>query len=181
MHKMANVTDWHISYPYTRKFMNLRPHSSPCRVYSRNGFQNMLRPFSSGEYHEENPPTVGSVQKLRLSFNHRRQSYKVDSGIVPMFLMGKLRQRVIKQLAQKLHSFEETGSGFEPRQRDSKTRGHSTVLSTRSPHLVFLNQQTFFFEQFQGYREMEPRNREFLYTPHSPPPVSLIVNVLHYW
>ncbi|XP_004771223.2 EF-hand calcium-binding domain-containing protein 6 isoform X2 [Mustela putorius furo] len=47
MHKMANVTDWHISYPYTRKFMNLRPHSSPCRVYSRNGFQNMLRPFSS--------------------------------------------------------------------------------------------------------------------------------------
>ncbi|XP_073738765.1 EF-hand calcium-binding domain-containing protein 6 isoform X3 [Callorhinus ursinus] len=47
MYKMANIPDWHTSYPHTRKFMNLRPHSSPCRVYSRTSFQNMFRPSSS--------------------------------------------------------------------------------------------------------------------------------------
>ncbi|XP_008701132.2 EF-hand calcium-binding domain-containing protein 6 [Ursus maritimus] len=47
MYKMANVPDWHTSYPHTRKFVNLRPHSSPCRVYSRSSFQNMFRPSSS--------------------------------------------------------------------------------------------------------------------------------------
>ncbi|XP_077932842.1 EF-hand calcium-binding domain-containing protein 6 [Halichoerus grypus] len=47
MYKMANIPDWHTSYPHTQKFMNLRPHSSPCRVYSRNSFQNMFRPSSS--------------------------------------------------------------------------------------------------------------------------------------
>ncbi|XP_053082880.1 EF-hand calcium-binding domain-containing protein 6 isoform X5 [Acinonyx jubatus] len=47
MCKMAVIRDWHISYPPTHKFMNLRPHSSPCRVYSRNGFQRVFRPSST--------------------------------------------------------------------------------------------------------------------------------------
>ncbi|XP_046923068.1 EF-hand calcium-binding domain-containing protein 6 [Lynx rufus] len=47
MCKMAVTRDWHISYPPTHKFMNLRPHSSPCRVYSRNGFQHVFRPSST--------------------------------------------------------------------------------------------------------------------------------------
>ncbi|VFV35654.1 ef-hand calcium-binding [Lynx pardinus] len=47
MCKMAVTRDWHISYPPTHKFMNLRPHSSPCRVYSRNGFQRVFRPSST--------------------------------------------------------------------------------------------------------------------------------------
>lgn len=49
MCKMAVVPDWHIICPYTRKFTHSRPHSSPCRVYSRSVFQNMFRP-SSCEY-----------------------------------------------------------------------------------------------------------------------------------
>ncbi|XP_023113343.2 EF-hand calcium-binding domain-containing protein 6 isoform X2 [Felis catus] len=47
MCKMAVIQDWHISYPPTHKFMNLRPHSSPCRVYSRNGSQRVFRPSST--------------------------------------------------------------------------------------------------------------------------------------
>ncbi|XP_053751827.1 EF-hand calcium-binding domain-containing protein 6 isoform X5 [Panthera pardus] len=47
MCKMAVIRDWHLSYPPTHKFMNLRPHSSPCRVYSRNGFQRVFRPSST--------------------------------------------------------------------------------------------------------------------------------------
>ncbi|XP_040346543.1 EF-hand calcium-binding domain-containing protein 6 isoform X4 [Herpailurus yagouaroundi] len=47
MCKMAVIQDWHISYPPTHKFMNLRPHSSPCRVYSRNGFRRVFRPSST--------------------------------------------------------------------------------------------------------------------------------------
>ncbi|XP_025873217.2 EF-hand calcium-binding domain-containing protein 6 isoform X1 [Vulpes vulpes] len=47
MCKMAIIPDWQTSYPHTRKLKNLRPHSSPCRVYSRNSFQNMFRPSSS--------------------------------------------------------------------------------------------------------------------------------------
>ncbi|XP_004438095.1 PREDICTED: EF-hand calcium-binding domain-containing protein 6 [Ceratotherium simum simum] len=45
--KMAMIPDRQTSYPHTRKFTYLRPHSSPCRVYSRNGFQNTFRPASS--------------------------------------------------------------------------------------------------------------------------------------
>ncbi|XP_062932170.1 EF-hand calcium-binding domain-containing protein 6 [Cynocephalus volans] len=47
MYKMAIIPDWQTSYPHTRKITYSRPHSSPCRVYSRNGFQNMFRPSSS--------------------------------------------------------------------------------------------------------------------------------------
>ncbi|XP_077025226.1 EF-hand calcium-binding domain-containing protein 6 isoform X3 [Tamandua tetradactyla] len=47
MCKMAIIPDWHTLHPHARKFTYLRPHSSPCRVYSRNGFQNMFRPSST--------------------------------------------------------------------------------------------------------------------------------------
>ncbi|XP_066214714.1 EF-hand calcium-binding domain-containing protein 6 isoform X1 [Saccopteryx leptura] len=47
MCKMAIIPDWHTSYPLTQKSTNLRPHSSPCRVYSRSGFQNMFRPSTT--------------------------------------------------------------------------------------------------------------------------------------
>ncbi|XP_037701873.1 EF-hand calcium-binding domain-containing protein 6 isoform X2 [Choloepus didactylus] len=47
MCKMAIIPDWHTWHPRARKFTYLRPHSSPCRVYSWNGFQNMFRPSSS--------------------------------------------------------------------------------------------------------------------------------------
>lgn len=49
MSKMATMPDWHCSCPHTQKPTELRPHSSPCRLCSRNGFPNMLRP-SSSEY-----------------------------------------------------------------------------------------------------------------------------------
>uniref|UniRef100_A0A673UHH7 EF-hand domain-containing protein n=3 Tax=Suricata suricatta TaxID=37032 RepID=A0A673UHH7_SURSU len=47
MRKTAVTRDWHIWYPPTQKLMNFRPHSSPCRAYSRNGFQHTFRPSSS--------------------------------------------------------------------------------------------------------------------------------------
>ncbi|KAM8777483.1 EF-hand calcium-binding domain-containing protein 6 [Rhynchonycteris naso] len=47
MCKTAIIPDWHTLHPLTQKFTNLRPHSSPCRVYSRNGFQNMFRPSTT--------------------------------------------------------------------------------------------------------------------------------------
>ncbi|XP_005606820.3 EF-hand calcium-binding domain-containing protein 6 isoform X1 [Equus caballus] len=47
MCKMAIIPDGQISYPHTRKFTSLRPHSSPCRVDLRNSFQNVFRPSSS--------------------------------------------------------------------------------------------------------------------------------------
>lgn len=43
MHKRAIRPDCPTSSPHTQKFRNLRPHSSPCRVYSRNAFENMVR------------------------------------------------------------------------------------------------------------------------------------------
>ncbi|KAF6339248.1 EF-hand calcium binding domain 6 [Rhinolophus ferrumequinum] len=46
-HKRAIRPDCPTSSPHTQKFTNLRPHSSPCRVYSRNAFGNMVRPSSS--------------------------------------------------------------------------------------------------------------------------------------
>ncbi|XP_036884383.1 EF-hand calcium-binding domain-containing protein 6 [Sturnira hondurensis] len=47
MRKMAIMPDWHTSCPHTQKFTDLRPHSSPCRLCSRNGFPNMVRPSST--------------------------------------------------------------------------------------------------------------------------------------
>ncbi|KAM5333804.1 EF-hand calcium-binding domain-containing protein 6 isoform 2-T2 [Glossophaga mutica] len=47
MCKMAIMPDWHTSCPHTQNFTDLRPHSSPCRLCSRNGFPNMLRPSST--------------------------------------------------------------------------------------------------------------------------------------
>nr|XP_019570611.1 PREDICTED: EF-hand calcium-binding domain-containing protein 6 [Rhinolophus sinicus] len=46
-YKRAIIPDCPTSSPHTQKFTNLRPHSSPCRVYSRNAFQNVFRPSSS--------------------------------------------------------------------------------------------------------------------------------------
>ncbi|KAL1767335.1 EF-hand calcium-binding domain-containing protein 6 isoform X1 [Sigmodon hispidus] len=48
MRKMAILPDWHSLYPSTRKLTCSRPHSSPCRVYSKTGFQELCRPSSSG-------------------------------------------------------------------------------------------------------------------------------------
>ncbi|XP_054438549.1 EF-hand calcium-binding domain-containing protein 6 [Pteronotus mesoamericanus] len=45
--RMDVVPDWHTSCPHRQKFTHLRPHSSPCRVCSRNGFPNMFRPSST--------------------------------------------------------------------------------------------------------------------------------------
>uniref|UniRef100_A0A8C9PG84 EF-hand calcium-binding domain-containing protein 6 n=1 Tax=Spermophilus dauricus TaxID=99837 RepID=A0A8C9PG84_SPEDA len=47
MHKMAIIPNWQSFCPHPRKYTSSRPHSSPGRVYSKNGFQNMLRPPSS--------------------------------------------------------------------------------------------------------------------------------------
>ncbi|XP_057648063.1 EF-hand calcium-binding domain-containing protein 6 isoform X1 [Chionomys nivalis] len=46
MRKMAVLPDWHSLYPTTRK-MYSRPHSSPVRVHSRTGCQDLGRPSSS--------------------------------------------------------------------------------------------------------------------------------------
>ncbi|XP_033622077.1 EF-hand calcium-binding domain-containing protein 6 isoform X5 [Fukomys damarensis] len=47
MNKMMNTPDGRALYPRTRKFTRSRPHSSPCRVYSKDGFRNTFRPSSS--------------------------------------------------------------------------------------------------------------------------------------
>ncbi|XP_048658972.1 LOW QUALITY PROTEIN: EF-hand calcium-binding domain-containing protein 6 [Marmota marmota marmota] len=47
MHKMAIIPNWQSLCPHPRKYTSSRPHSSPGRVYSKNGFQNMFRPSSS--------------------------------------------------------------------------------------------------------------------------------------
>ncbi|KAL6047823.1 hypothetical protein STEG23_034645, partial [Scotinomys teguina] len=47
MHKMSVLPDWHSLYPSIRKLTCSRPHSSPCRVYSKTGFQDLNRPSSS--------------------------------------------------------------------------------------------------------------------------------------
>ncbi|XP_072829749.1 EF-hand calcium-binding domain-containing protein 6 isoform X6 [Vicugna pacos] len=62
---MAIVPDWHTLYPHTRKFTHLRPHSSPCRVYSRNGFQNMFRPSSTTAVAN---PMLSSLDVKRIIF-----------------------------------------------------------------------------------------------------------------
>ncbi|XP_075819634.1 EF-hand calcium-binding domain-containing protein 6 [Microtus pennsylvanicus] len=46
MHKMEALPDWHSLYPTTQK-MYSRPHSSPIRVHSRTGCQDLGRPSSS--------------------------------------------------------------------------------------------------------------------------------------
>ncbi|XFG00947.1 hypothetical protein AB1E19_004571 [Capra hircus] len=63
--KMAVVPDWHIMCPYTRKFTHSRPHSSPCRVYSRSAFQNMFRPSSSTTVAN---PILSSLDVKRILF-----------------------------------------------------------------------------------------------------------------
>ncbi|KAM7243624.1 hypothetical protein CapIbe_004232 [Capra ibex] len=63
--KMAVVPDWHIMCPYTRKFTHSRPHSSPCRVYSRGAFQNMFRPSSSTTVAN---PILSSLDVKRILF-----------------------------------------------------------------------------------------------------------------
>ncbi|DAA29080.1 TPA: CAP-binding protein complex interacting protein 1 [Bos taurus] len=65
MCKMAVVPDWHIICPYTRKFTHSRPHSSPCRVYSRSVFQNMFRPSSSTTVAN---PILSSLDVKRILF-----------------------------------------------------------------------------------------------------------------
>ncbi|XP_066111995.1 EF-hand calcium-binding domain-containing protein 6 isoform X4 [Saccopteryx bilineata] len=65
MCKMAIIPDWHTSYPLTQKSTNLRPHSSPCRVYSRNGFQNMFR-----------PSTITVANPILSSFDVKRILFK---------------------------------------------------------------------------------------------------------
>ncbi|XP_042103787.1 EF-hand calcium-binding domain-containing protein 6 isoform X3 [Ovis aries] len=62
---MAVVPDWHIMCPYTRKFTHSRPHSSPCRVYSRSAFQNMFRPSSSTTVAN---PILSSLDVKRILF-----------------------------------------------------------------------------------------------------------------
>uniref|UniRef100_H0WJE7 EF-hand calcium-binding domain-containing protein 6 n=1 Tax=Otolemur garnettii TaxID=30611 RepID=H0WJE7_OTOGA len=47
MRKMAIKPDWLTSGPQMRKCPYSRPHSSPCRLYSKNVFQDMFRPSSS--------------------------------------------------------------------------------------------------------------------------------------
>ncbi|KAB0386586.1 hypothetical protein FD755_001542 [Muntiacus reevesi] len=64
MCKMAVVPDWRMC-PYTRKFTHSRPHSSPCRVYSRSVFQNMFRPSSSTTVAN---PILSSLDVKRILF-----------------------------------------------------------------------------------------------------------------
>ncbi|XP_069909117.1 EF-hand calcium-binding domain-containing protein 6 isoform X3 [Oryctolagus cuniculus] len=47
MCKMSVIPDWHPVYFHKQKFRSSRPYSSPCRAYSRTGFQGAFRPFSS--------------------------------------------------------------------------------------------------------------------------------------
>ncbi|XP_038199262.1 EF-hand calcium-binding domain-containing protein 6 isoform X2 [Arvicola amphibius] len=47
MRKMAILPDWHSLYPTTQKLMHSRPHSSPSRVHSRTGCQDLGRSSSS--------------------------------------------------------------------------------------------------------------------------------------
>ncbi|XP_076965394.1 EF-hand calcium-binding domain-containing protein 6 [Callospermophilus lateralis] len=44
---MAIIPNWQSWCPHPPKYTSSRPHSSPGRVYSKNGFQNMSRPSSS--------------------------------------------------------------------------------------------------------------------------------------
>ncbi|XP_055108687.2 EF-hand calcium-binding domain-containing protein 6 isoform X4 [Symphalangus syndactylus] len=65
MCKMAIIPDWLRLHPHTRKFTHSRPHSSPCRVYSRNGSPNMFR--SSSPTAVANP-TLSSLDVKRILF-----------------------------------------------------------------------------------------------------------------
>ncbi|XP_047724083.1 EF-hand calcium-binding domain-containing protein 6 isoform X2 [Prionailurus viverrinus] len=117
MCKMAVIRDWHISYPPTHKFMNLRPHSSPCRVYSRNGSQRVFRPSSTTAM--ANPilsfldvkrilfqKITDKGDELRKAFqlldtNHNMTVSKSElKRIITTFLMPLTRQQFQDVLAQ---------------------------------------------------------------------------------
>lgn len=61
MCKMAIMPDWHTSYPYKWKFTYLRHHSSSCRVYSRDGFQNIFRLIFQVSIHDQITLTVDII------------------------------------------------------------------------------------------------------------------------
>ncbi|XP_063578993.1 EF-hand calcium-binding domain-containing protein 6 isoform X8 [Pongo abelii] len=65
MCKMAIIPDWLRSHPHTRKFTHSRPHSSPCRVYSRNGSPNKFRSSSTTAVAN---PTLSSLDVKRILF-----------------------------------------------------------------------------------------------------------------
>ncbi|XP_027447512.2 EF-hand calcium-binding domain-containing protein 6 isoform X7 [Zalophus californianus] len=126
MYKMASIPDWHTSYPHTRKFMNLRPHSSPCRVYSRTSFQNMFRPSSSAIAN----PILSFLDVKRILFQKitdkgdelKKAFQLLDTGhnmtvsknelrrIITTFLMPLTREQFQDVLAQ----IPLTGSGTIP-------------------------------------------------------------------
>ncbi|XP_007974216.3 EF-hand calcium-binding domain-containing protein 6 isoform X2 [Chlorocebus sabaeus] len=65
MCKMAIIPDWLRSHPHMRKFTHSRPHSSPCRVYSRNGSPDMFRSSSTTAVAN---PTLSSLDVKRILF-----------------------------------------------------------------------------------------------------------------
>ncbi|KAM9672249.1 EF-hand calcium-binding domain-containing protein 6 [Trichechus inunguis] len=66
MHKMESTLHWHASYSPARELTYFRPHSSPCRVYSRTCFQNMLRPSSTATAIAN--PILSSLDIKRILF-----------------------------------------------------------------------------------------------------------------
>ncbi|XP_039319148.2 EF-hand calcium-binding domain-containing protein 6 isoform X3 [Saimiri boliviensis] len=67
MCKMAIIPDWLRSHSRARKFTHSRPHSSPCRAYSRNGSPNMFRSCSPTAVAN---PTLSSLDVKRILFQN---------------------------------------------------------------------------------------------------------------
>lgn len=105
MRKMAILPDWHSLYPTTQKLVCSRPHSSPCRVHSRTGCQDLGRPSSSSEYSQVSTDTTYCLTWARL-----KACYESCSETFLIFRMGKCRPGPLKVI----HSFKGNGQDLNP-------------------------------------------------------------------
>ncbi|KAM4881132.1 EF-hand calcium-binding domain-containing protein 6 [Thomomys bottae] len=68
MDKMAVLPDWQTLDLQTRKSTHPRPRSSPCRISSRNSFQNLFRPSSTTSTISIANPILSSLDIRRILF-----------------------------------------------------------------------------------------------------------------
>lgn len=108
MRKMAILPDWHSLYPTTRK-MYSRPHSSPVRVHSRTGCQDLGRPSSSSEYSQV-ITTLSTDTTYCLTWAQLKACCESCSDTFPISSMGKCRHGPLKVI----HSFKVNGQDLNP-------------------------------------------------------------------
>lgn len=109
MRKMAILPDWHSLYPTTRNLVYSRPHSSPCRVHSRTGCQDLGRPSSSGEYSQVTT-TLSTDTTYCLTWARLKACCESCSATFPISSMGKCRPGPLKVI----HSFKGNGQDLNP-------------------------------------------------------------------